>query len=110
MAPVLHLHILLHISIWTLAASLRDAETVFFTQFGGPRPRDWGYSVYDFTYFEDHILPKWIDRFTINYTEGRFSYYPEKRPKNQEALQGSIDVIDALDSVGKTASLTIEQR
>merc|ERR1712151_75742 len=62
--------------------------------------------IYDFHYFEDEILPKWIDRFSVDYAKGQFSFFPN----DASALYGSIDVVHVLASTGLLANLTESEK
>ena len=53
---------------------------------------------HDFTPFEDHVLPAWLARFTVDFNAGSFSYDPQ--PGAAPELYGSVDVIHVLASVG----------
>lgn len=53
--------------------------------------------VYDFTHFEDTILLKWLDLFTIDFDAGTFSFHPKSKTAS---VYGTIDVVHVLGSVG----------
>lgn len=57
----------------------------------------------DFRPFERDVFPRWLERFTVDYTEGKFSYDPQ--PGGKPSLYGIIDVIHVLDSVGLAPAL-----
>lgn len=58
--------------------------------------------IYDFTFFEEKLLPKWLDRFSVNYAKGQFSFMPDAVP----ALYGTIDVVHVLATVGQLDHLS----
>jgi hypothetical protein len=61
-------------------------------------------SAHDFTRFEDHVLPKWLQRFTVDQSAGLFSYDPQ--PAGPACLYGSNDVIHVMGTVGMLHNLT----
>ena len=65
---------------------------------------------YDFTVFEDEVLPAWLARFTLSWARGQFSYDrivdddDNKTQPPTPSLYGSVDVIHVLATTGALAA------
>ncbi len=52
-----------------------------------------GQATLDLANFEDNVLPKYIDQYTINFNKGEFSYTTSKSDKTP-SVYGITDIIN----------------